>query len=85
MAYGIVQADPDRVVSFVLPAKPETPGSSWAQWHLQLKWTRGGTLLTCSAEFVLRTRYLVLFRVLDLMKRAIHSDLTGLKKALENE
>jgi hypothetical protein len=55
-----------------------------ASWILRTLPAEGGTLLTCSVEFALRLRWLVLAPVLWLTRRAITRDLIALKKELES-
>jgi hypothetical protein len=84
MAYRIVQADP--VHGSIVRLISNTGNARFfksAQWHFHLKGTPDGTLLTCSAEFELRLRYVFLLPVFRVMRRAVHSDLLCLKKALE--
>ena len=86
MAYRIVQSDPDHGCIILLTSKTGNARFfKWAQWHFHLRSMESGTLLTCSAEFVLRLRYVVLLPVFYFMRSAIYADLIRLKKAIENE
>jgi uncharacterized protein YndB with AHSA1/START domain len=86
VAYRIVQAEPDRgCIVRLTSSTGNARFFKWAQWHFHLKSTAGGSLLTCSAEFVLRLRYIILSPAFYFMKSAIHSDLIRLKKVLESD
>ena len=87
MSYRIAEVDPDRQRCSV----QLTSADGNARYFKQASWTfwtaavPGGTRLSCSADFALRARYLILAPVLYLMKGAIHADLVRLKLAIEAE
>jgi hypothetical protein len=56
-----------------------------AAWTFRADPADGGTLVTCSVEFVLRLRWLVMAPVLYFMRGAITRDLRQLKTALETD
>jgi Polyketide cyclase / dehydrase and lipid transport len=56
-----------------------------ARWNFLAEPVQGGTKLTCSAEFALRPRYIILAPILYVMRGAIHRDLKELRRVLEDD
>jgi len=54
-----------------------------AYWHVRVEDAPEGSRVTCSTEFQLRARYLLLAPMLYFMKGAMHRDLVSLKSVLE--
>jgi hypothetical protein len=54
-----------------------------AEWMFRAEPANEGTLLTCSVDFALRLRYVLLAPVFFMTKSAIQRDLRQLKQALE--
>jgi hypothetical protein len=55
-----------------------------AKWSFKVDEAPDGALVTCAVLFKLRLKYIFLTPVFFLMRGAIHRDLEGLKRALEN-
>src|SRR5215471_19112079 len=85
MSYRIVDIDPDRHQCRVELTSRDGNARYFkrASWTFRAVGADGGTLLTCSADFVLRVQWLVLAPALYLMRRAITNDLRQLKAVLE--
>jgi hypothetical protein len=86
-AYRIAEVDPDRHQCRVELTSRDGNARYFKSesWTFPAVSTQGGTRLTCSADFALRLRWVVLAPVLYLMRRAITSDLRQLKAVLEAE
>jgi hypothetical protein len=87
MSYRIADIDPDQHRCTVQLTSRDGNARFFktAEWTFRTIAAPGGTLLTCSVDFILRLRYLILAPVFYLMKRAIHADLRRLKQAIEAE
>src|SRR5262249_28902256 len=84
MSYRIAEVDPDRQRCSVQLTSADGNARYFKQasWALGTAAVPGGTLLSCSADFALRARYLILAPVLYLMKGAIPADPVRLKRAI---
>ena len=84
MSYRITQADPVEGCRIQLTS---TDGNARffknAEWIFKVRPDAGGCVVLCTARFSLRLPYLFLAPVLFLKRNAILTDLTFLKKALE--
>jgi uncharacterized protein YndB with AHSA1/START domain len=87
MSYRIAEVDPGRQQCRVELTSRDGNARYFksASWTFRTECAQGGTRLTCSADFVLRLRWVVLAPVLYLMRRAITNDLRRLKAVLEAE
>jgi hypothetical protein len=87
MSYRIADVDPDQQQCTVQLTSRDGNARFFktAAWTFRTVAASDGTLLTCSVDFVLRLRYLILAPVFYLMKRAIHVDLRQLKQVIEAE
>jgi hypothetical protein len=87
MSYRITEVDPDRQQCSVQLTSTDGNARYFkeASWTFRTTAVPGGTRLSCSADFALRARYLILAPVLYLMKGAIHADLVRLKRAIESQ
>ena len=87
MSYRIAEVDPDRHQCRVELTSRDGNARYFkrASWTFRAVGADGGTLLTCSADFVLRVRWLVLAPVLYMMRRAITNDLRQLKAVIEGQ
>jgi hypothetical protein len=85
MSYRIVDIDPERHQCRVELTSRDGNARYFkrASWTFRAEGEDGGTLLTCSADFVLRVRWLMLAPALYLMRRAITNDLRQLKAVVE--
>jgi hypothetical protein len=85
MSYRIAEVDPDgqRCTVQLTSTDGNARYFKEASWTFRTAGVPGGTLLSCSADFALRARYLILAPVLYLMKGAIHADLVRLKRVIE--
>jgi|SRR5262245_4615908 len=85
MSYRIADVDPDRHQCRVELTSRDGNARYFkhASWTFRAVGVNGGTLLTCSADFGLRVRWLVLAPVLYVMRRAITNDLRRLKAVVE--
>jgi hypothetical protein len=85
MAYRISEADAE-VGRCVVELTSRTGNARFfktAAWQFETQLVGLGTVLTCTAEFALRLRYLFLAPLLYLKRDAILLDLTLLKSAIE--
>jgi len=87
MSYRIAEVDPGRHQCRVELTSRDGNARYFkrASWTFRAVGADGGTLLTCSADFVLRVRWLVLAPVLYMMRRAITNDLRQLKAVIEGQ
>jgi hypothetical protein len=87
MSYRIADVDPDQHQCTVQLTSRDGNARFFktAAWTFRTVAAPGGTLLTCSVDFSLRLRYLLLAPVFYVMKGAIHADLRRLKRVMEAE
>ena len=87
MSYRIADVDPDQHRCTVQLTSRDGNARFFktAAWTFRAVAAPGGTLLTCSVDFMLRLRYLILAPVFYVMKGAIHADLRRLKQVIEAE
>jgi hypothetical protein len=87
MSYRIAEVDPDRHQCTVELTSRDGNARYFktASWSFRGVSAQGGTLLTCSVDFVLRIRWMVLAPIFYLLRGAITKDLRRLKSALEAE
>ena len=87
MSYRIADVDPDQHRCTVQLTSRDGNARFFktAAWTFRAVAAPGGTLLTCSVDFILRLRYLILAPVFYVMKGAIHADLRRLKQVIEAE
>jgi hypothetical protein len=87
MSYRIADVDPDQHRCTVQLTSRDGNARFFktAAWTFRAVAAPGGTLLTCSVDFILRLRYLILAPVFYVMKGAIRADLRRLKQAMEAE
>ena len=83
MSYRIAQTGPDHCVVELTSSSGNARFFREAQWNFAVQPVAQGSMLTCSADFKLRRRYVFLAPVFFLMKGAIRDDLERLKRALE--
>ena len=87
MSYRIAEVDPDQRRCTVQLTSRDGNARFFktAAWTFRAVAAPGGTLLTCSVDFILRLRYLILAPVFYVLKGAIHADLRQLKQVIEAE
>ncbi len=87
MSYRISEVNPEagRCVVELTSRTGNAQFFKTAAWRFEVQPAGQGTLLTCTAEFALRLRYLFLAPLLYLKKDAILMDLTLLKSAIESQ
>ena len=87
MSYRIAEVDMDRHQCTVELTSRDGNARYFesASWTFRAVSAQGGTLLTCSVDFVLRIQWIVLAPIMYLMRGAITKDLRRLKAALEAE
>ena len=87
MSYRIADVDPDQHRCTVQLTSRDGNARFFktAAWTFRAVAAPDGTLLTCSVDFILRLRYLILAPVFYVMKGAIHADLRRLKQVMEAE
>jgi len=87
MSYRVTEADLDRHQCTVELTSRDGRGRYFesGSWTFRAVSAQGGTLLTCSVDFVLRIRWIVLAPIFYLMRGAITKDLRRLKAVLEAE
>src|SRR5215831_14002395 len=84
MSYRIAAVDPDQNQCTVELTSREGNGRYFerAAWTFRAESAQGGTLVTCSVDFVLRIRWKVLAPMMYLMRGAIRKDLRQLKAVI---
>lgn len=87
MAYRIIEADPVRQCCTVALTNRDGNARFFrtAAWTFRTQSAPEGTLLTCSADFVLRRRWCFLAPIFLLMRGAITRDLRQLRDVIEAE
>jgi hypothetical protein len=87
MSYRIAEVDRDRQRCTVDLTSRDGNARYFktASWSFHTTSAQGGTLLTCSVDFALRIRWIVLAPIFYLMRGAITKDLRLLKAVLEAE
>ena len=85
MSYRISEVDPEagRCVVELTSRTGNARFFKRAAWQFDVAGDDGGSILTCTATFKLRSRYLFLAPVLYLKRKAILLDITLLKRAVE--
>jgi hypothetical protein len=83
MSYRIAEVGPNRCTVQLTSSAGNARFFKTAQWNFHVEPAAEGTLLTCSADFSLRSRYFFLGPLLYAMKGAIHADLERLRRVLE--
>ena len=87
MSYRIAEVDPDQHRCTVQLTSRDGNARFFktAAWTFRTVAAPDGTLLTCSVDFSLWLRYLILAPVFYVLKGAIHADLRQLKQVIEAE
>jgi uncharacterized protein YndB with AHSA1/START domain len=86
MSYRISEVNPEagRCVVELTSRTGNARFFKTAEWRFEVQPTGNGTLLTCTAVFAVRLRYIFLAPLLYFKRNAIMMDLTLLKSAIES-
>lgn len=85
MAYRITETDPVTGCTVqLISSDGNARYFKQAKWRFKVDSAPQGAWITCVVNFKLRLQYLFLAPVFFMMRSAIHRDLEGLKRALEN-
>lgn len=85
MSYRVVRAEADRCTIRLASSSGNARYFKSAEWNFRVEPSAEGARLTCSANFKLRFRYLILAPVFYFMRSAIRTDLESLKRVLESQ
>jgi hypothetical protein len=83
MGYRVTEAEGNRSVVELTSKDGNARFFRRATWEFRIEKAEGGSNVICVADFEVKKRYWFMAPVLFFMKRAIHRDLVGLKKAVE--
>ena len=81
MSYRITEFIPDYQAKILLE---KSDMFKYAVWTMRAESSGNGCLITCMADLLLKPKYLFLWPVLKLNKKALLTDLQYLKRAIED-
>lgn len=84
MSYRIAEIGPDHCAIRLTSSTGNARFFERAEWRFRIAPATAGTLLTCSADFAFRFRYIILAPIFYALRSAIRRDLSNLKRVLED-